>query len=307
MADKEEIRESDNSRVPAQIVTLSINSMNITTALMADAQVEIQKNTTLNEALDLETENSLGFKRGRDFKMDYFGVGVGGSQATGTHPRLPVTQLRVNQHSPSHQSMFAMIPILARPLGDDLPANDPVRQKLRMRIVERLENGEPWVFYYLCEINKELFAPKTKIAYREPTTGNEIPTDYVYKNEDLRNPQPAKLLEDGSVPLSDRMLTSTGLLDFSLNATLLEEMKNACRVKYGDASLAAINEYAPFYTIDTTTEGEVAGGGRQRYAEVLSATPIYLVTETHARDANANGTLTIHFDIGTSSPLLLGQ
>lgn len=300
MADKDEIRESDNSRVPAQMVTLSINAERITVAKMCHQPVEIYKNTTLNEVLDIEVENSIGIKQGNDFVMHYFGVGIGGSSVKGMHRSLPIPELQVNQHQPTDQNLFVMIPVVARPLSNPLSPEE--RKDLRMREVFR-KDGVAYELYYLRPIGFSKFNPKTKIAYREPTTGNEIPKDYVHRKEDL-NPTPITLNEDGSVPLTDRMVTSTGLLDFTLTAKDMEEMRNACLIRYGDASLAAINEYAPFYGIESTTEGEFAGGARQRYPELISATISYMGTERHARDANANGSMELLFDIGTSSPLL---
>lgn len=297
------IRESDNSRVPAQIVSVLPMGLNITSAVMVDERVDIPANTTLNEKLEIEVNNSLGLKNGRDFKLRYFGVGIRGSQVTGIHPITQTETRHTNQHQPSDQAVFYQLPLCARPLNDDLTEQE--RERYRARTVMN-KDGIDYALYWLSKMGVSEFTPKTKRVVRSPETGNEVPTDYVYRPESI-NPTPVKLNNDGSVPLSNAYLTSTATLDLSLNGSDLEELRNVCRILFKDPSLAAISEYAIFYGIETTTEGPGPGGTRFRYKELLSMVAAYLVTERHARDANANGDIVLKFDLSAGYPLLLDE
>lgn len=303
MSEQNLIRESDNSRIPAQRVSILPQGINITAAMMVNERVNIPSNTTINEDLEIEVQNSLGTKNGRDFILGYFGVGIKGSQVVGKHPITQTEIFHTNQHQPFDQNMFFGIPLLTRPLNDDLPEQE--RDNFRLRKVVDMPDG-PRVFYWLRKIDKTLFDPKTMRVVRSEETGNEKPLPYVYRPESL-NPTPVKLNTDGSVPLSNSYLTNSGLLDLSLNGTALEELRNVCRVLYNDASLAAISEYMVCYGIETTTEGRGENNSAFRHKELISTTAAYLVTERHRRDANANGEIKLHFDLASAFPLLLDE
>lgn len=295
------IRESDNSRVPAQMVSTQPMGTNIMAASALKSTVMIPANTTLNEHHEVESKNSVGIKNGADFKLGYFGVGIKGYQIVGNHPVANVPVHYTNQHQPFDQNLFYSIPMCARPVDDDLTEQE--RDLYRMRTVKEL-NGVQTALYWLMKVGEDEFNPQTKRAYRNPATGNEVPEDYVYRPESL-NPEPVTLNSDGTVPLSNAYLMSSSLLDLSLNGAQVEELRNVCRLMFGDPSLAAVSEYQICWGIETTTEGQGAGGTMFRYKEILSAVTAYVVSERHARDANANGDIRLMFDLGAAYPMLM--
>ncbi|UPT53897.1 putative virion structural protein [Vibrio phage phiKT1019] len=297
------IRESDNSRVPAQMVSTQPMGTNIMIAKATNRSLNIPPNTTLNEHHEVEVNNSLGVKNGLDFVLGYFGVGIKGYQVVGNHPVTQVPVNYTNQHQPFDQNLFYSIPMCARPLDDDL--NDQERDKYRMRTVAILD-GVPTALYWLMKTGMSEFNPKTKRAYRNPATGNEVPEDYVYRPESL-NPTPITLSSNGTVPLANTYLTSSGLMDLSLNGTALEELRNVCRLMFGDPSLAAVSEYQIVWGIESTTEGQGAGGTTFRYKELISAVTQYVISERHARDANSNGDIVLKYDLGAAYPMLLEE
>lgn len=297
------IREADNSRVPAQMVSTLPMGTNIMIAKAVNRSLNIPANTTLNEHHEIEVKNSLGIKNGVDFTLGYFGVGIKGYQIVGNHPQANIPVAYTNQHQPFDQNLFYGIPLLARPLDDDL--NEQERDKYRMRTVSIL-NGVPHALYWLRKMGMDEFNPKTKQAYRNPETGNEVPTDYVYRPESL-NPTPTTLNQDGTVPLSNTYLMSVGLLDLSLKGSDLEELRNVCRLMFNDPALAAVSEYQVVWGIESTTEGQGPGGSTFRYKELISATSAYVISERHARDANANGDIILKFDLGAAYPMLMEE
>lgn len=297
------IRESDNSRVPAQMVSIQPMGTNIMIAKACDQSLNIPPNTTLNEHHEVEASKSLGVKNGGDFRLGYFGVGIKGYQIVGNHPVTQIPVNYTNQHQPFDQNLFYSIPMCARPLDDDLTQQE--REPYRMRTVKIID-GVPTAFYWLHTVGTDEFIPKTKRGYRNPATGNEVPEDYVYRQESL-NPTPIALSSDGTVPLSNTFLMSSGILDLSLSGSQLEELRNVCRLLFGDPSLAAISEYQIVWGIESTTEGQGAGGTTFRYKELISAVTQYVVSERHARDANANGEIVLKFDLGGAYPMLLEE
>lgn len=297
------IRESDNSRVPAQMVSTQPMGTNIMIAKATNRQLNIPPNTTLNEQHEVEVNNSLGVKNGEDFVLGYFGVGIKGYQVVGNHPVTNVPVNYTNQHQPFDQNLFYSIPLCARPLDDDL--TEQQRDKYRMRTVQILD-GVPTALYWLMKTGMNEFNPKTKRAYRNPSTGNEVPIDYVYRPESL-NPTPITLSSDGTVPLANTYLMSSGLMDLSLNGTALEELRNVCRLMFGDPSLAAVSEYQIVWGIESTTEGQGPGGTTFRHKELISAVTQYVVSERHARDANSNGDIVLKYDLGAAYPMLLEE
>ena len=297
------IREADNSRVPAQMVSTQPMGTNILISKATERPLNIPANTTLNEHFEIEVKNSLGIKNAMDFKLHYFGVGIKGYQVVGNHPVTGVPVNYTNQHQPFDQNMFYSIPMCARPLDDDL--TEQQREKYRMRTVKIID-GVGYALYWLSKIGLEEFTAKTKRAYRNPETGNEVPQDYVYRPESL-NPEPIPLNSDGTVPLSNTFLMSNGLMDLTLSGSALEELRNVCRLLYGDPSLAAVSEYQVVWGIESTTEGPGPGGTTFRYKELISATTGYIVSERHARDANANGDIILKFDMGYAYPMLMEE
>ncbi|QCW23287.1 hypothetical protein HWC35_gp047 [Vibrio phage USC-1] len=297
------IRESDNSRVPAQMVSTQPMGTNIMIAKATNKQLNIPPNTTLNEHHEIEVNNSLGVKNGQDFVLGYFGVGIKGYQVVGNHPITQVPVNYTNQHQPFDQNLFYSIPLCARPLDDDLTEQE--REKYRIRTIKILD-GVPTALYWLMKTGMSEFNPKTKRAYRKPDTGNEVPEDYVYRPESL-NPEPITLSSNGTVPLSNTYLTSSGLMDLSLNGTALEELRNVCRLMFGDPSLAAVSEYQIVWGIESTTEGQGPGGTTFRHKELISAVTQYVISERHARDANSNGDIVLKYDLGAAYPMLLEE
>lgn len=295
-----DIQQSTNSRLPSTVVTTTMAGEKIAIASFTKENVTIDQYTTLNEVLDVKASESLGVKAGADFALRYATVGIKGSQFIGNND-LGIPRMVVNQHQPTDNAMFYMIPQVVRELSNDLSATD--RAKYRLRVVKSV-NGVLYALYYAKVIDFTKFIPAGRIVTRNAATGVEPPDTYIPQEDDL-HPVPLKPNADGTIPVSDKYASATGKLNIGFTQTDLAELQNACGILFGDASLAATNEYAILAGIDTPTDGQTSGSQMINYTELLSATIVYHVTETWPRDANANGEIPLEVDIGSSSPLLV--
>lgn len=296
-----DIQDQNRSEVPTQTTTNTGWGNMIMKCIVTRQPFTLPQYTTLNERYEILAEESIGPKHGKDFELKYFGVGIRGSNCIGTNS-LGVSKLKVNQHQPIDMNLFTHIPVLCRPVDADI--DNVNRAKYRLRKIELGFDGNPYIFYYLKLIDFSHYNPQVNKVTRDEN-GNEDPKPYVPKRDDLFNPQPVDFTSEGSVPISNVYLNSSAILGCTLFQGDLQEMANACLKKWGDASLAAINETMIVVGYDTKTDGQTGGGGVIRYDEVTSAVAVHYITERDARNALNNTVLNLDFDHGASEPMLL--
>lgn len=290
----------DGQKLPNQLVSGTGMGLIINAACTTNQTVNIPKFTTLNEKYEVLAEESLGRKNGKDFSLRYFGVGLGGSRSIGQDAN-GLEGRRVYQHKAVDFNAFFPIPMIARKLSEDL---DPtVRDNYRMRVVRKI-GDEFYVFYYLKLAGFTEFDPTMKVGERDPETGNEKERPYTPQKEDLE-PTPYELTTTNNVPITNTYINGTGKIDLSLDGNDLEELRNVCRILFNDSSKAAINEVYMAYGIETVNDGQITGGATVRYKELLSAAVAFHITESYARDANANSKMPWFFWYGNSLPLLI--
>lgn len=285
---------------PSTLILPSGIGMVVSAAVTCKQPFTVPQFTTLNEHYSILAEESIGRKHGKDFQLAYFGVGIGGSRSIGVGNNGLEGRM-VYEHSPTDNNAFLPVPLIARLITDDL---DPeVRKNYRIRDVKPV-GDQIWVFYYLKLAGFQEFDPSIKIGKRDPNTGNQEQIPYIPKKEDL-TPKPQELATTNAIPVTDEFVNGTGKIDLSLNENDLQELRNACRILYGDSSVAAINEIYMAYGVETTHNGPIGEGGTVNYNELTSAIVAYNITEAWARDANANTKIPFFFWYGNSVPLLI--
>jgi len=296
-----EIQDQNRSEVPTQTTTNTGWGNIIMKALATRQNFNLPRYTTLNERYNILADVSIGSKAAKDFELKYFGVGIRGANANGTD-NMGVSRMKINQHQPIDMNLFLGIPFICRPINEDL--DNVNRAKYRMRVVQNGYDGNSYVFYYLKLIDFTNYNPQVNKIVRDEN-GNEVATPHVPVRDDLFNPQPIDFTSEGSVPLSNTYLNSSAILGCSLNQNDLQELANACRILYNDASYAAINETMIAWGVDTQTDGVTGGAGVVRYTEVRSAVAAHYITERDARSALNNTMLNMDYDHGASEPMLL--
>lgn len=290
------------AETPAQTVTNTAYGNLIAKCCITGQTLTLPEYTTLNERYNVLAETSIGVKNGRDFYLKYFTLGIRGSNCIGTNS-LGVSQMKVNQHQPTDANLFTPIPIAARPLSSDF--NEMMRSQLRMRVVEIID-GTPIAFYYAKLINFNNYNPSVQQIERD-VNGNEVANPYIPNRDSLFDPQPRPFTSQGTTPISDTYINSSAILDCTLHQTDLAELQNACKLKFGDASLASPNEVGLCYGIDVQADGQIGGGAVVRYTEAMSLVIAHFITERDGRSAVSNTQINLAFDHGASEPMLLHQ
>lgn len=296
-----QIQDQNRSEVPVQTVTNTPWGNLIQKCCNTKQTLNLPQYTTLNERHNVLADESIGQQSGANFELKYFSIGIGGSVADGT-TSLGTTRLRVCQHQPTDMNLFAPIPFLVRPLDADLTTLE--REQFRMRTVETLLDDQQYAVYWVMLVNFEQYFPVVNKITRD-ANGNEDAKPYVPVKDSLFNPQPLPFTSVGTVPVSDTYTNNSGILDCSLNGRMLNEIANACKLMFGDASYASVNEVMLLQGIDTQHDGLISGGATIRYTEVQSAVAAHFVTERDGRNALNNVKIQMAYDHGASEPMLL--
>lgn len=287
--------DSESSKLPSQGHTPTALGILISGAKNCDQYFTLLPNTTLNEKYGVMADQATGKMNGSLFKLGWFGIGIKGSKCIGENAD-GIEVRRILDHTATDFSAYKPVPFVIREISEDL--NDEERKKYRMRVVRKIGDNT-YVLYYLKAIEFDLYDPSIKIGYRDPVTGNNDEDEYTPKEGDL-DPTPTELLTTDSVPVSDQYVTATGTLNMTLEAQDLDEIRNACIILYGTASVAAISELYLVHGISTRNDGDVGQGGTVKYDELCPACVSYHITELYGRDTNANNRLKIYFEYGNS-------
>lgn len=295
-----ETTDQNRSEIPTQTVTNTGMGNLIAKCVLTGQNLNVPEFTTLNEKYGILADQSLGVKNGRDFFLKYFGVGIRGSNCTGVDSR-GVSAMKVNQHQPIDMDLFVPIPMACRPINSDF--DNVNRSKYRLRVVEDI-NGVAYAFYYLKLIDFSNYDPRLLKITRDEN-GNEIPVPFIPVKDDLFSPTPVDFTSEGSVPTSNVYINNSAILDCTLSQNDLQELRNACLIKFNDEAYASINEVSLAYGIDTQTDGQIGQGGVIRYTEVLSAIVAHYICERDARSARNNTEVRLAFDHGASEPMLV--
>lgn len=293
-------QDQDRSEIPTQTTTNTLLGNLINKACVTNQKIDIPEFTTLNEVYKVRASESIGEKNGRDFELKYFTLGVRGSDTIGKDAN-GVDIRRVLQHQPIDGNVFVPIPLCARPVSNDL--DNLKRAKLRCREVRTI-NGVQYAIYWAGLIKFDRYDPQLLKIYKDPVSGAEDVKKYIPSSDNLR-PVPVELTSSNTVPISNTYVNGSAILNCTLSADEIEEVKNACRIVYNDAGYAAPNEIAVAYGIDSTTDGDIGGGKFIRYTEALSLVIGHFITERSAREANNNREISLVFDHGASEPMLL--
>ena len=277
-----------------ETVTRTIYSAHLSTCKLLNKPFTILPNSTLNQKYSLykdEVPNSNEYP-----KLGYIGIGNKGSSyevtSTGYVLTTPIP------HSPRHASLYNQIPFLIRPIDDDISSTE--RAKYRLRVPISLNNNT-YIAYYLRTLDLTSVTPVVQIRNVNngvittntftPTTGDLAPVAPNLNNINLNDP-------------SGDYLVSTALVNFTLSATDITNIREACQLLYGDQRYAVINEIALVTGVDKILSGVAGSNGSINYTETIAAqvasfisSEMYILTEN-------NQELTIQLDLGSVEPLL---
>lgn len=294
-----ESTKSDQAKVPSQVSVNTLLGNLIGKACVTNQNITIPEYGTINRALEILMDESMGVKSGRDFELKYYIVGRRGNSVKSISDD-GVVEMQANQHQPVDANLFSPMPFIARPV--DSPLTEAQRKEYRCRTVETF-GGVAYEFWWVRVIDFTNYNPRMLKIVRDPETGVETPTTFIPTDDNL-HPEPINLTSTNTVPVSNTYVNSTAMLDCSLDSNDVVELQNVATIRYGDAGKARISETAICYGIDTITQGNV-GTGLVTYTEAVAVTCAHFISESDARNANNNSGISLVFDHGVSEPMLL--
>lgn len=270
----------------------------LTSAQMLGKSITQRPNTTLNQRFELfQNETPVDTDV---FRLKYIGVGVGGHQMqVGTYPdnKLTFSVPVPLPHTARHKSLYQHIPLVMRPLDDDLTPAE--RLQYRMRVLLEF-NNVIYACYYLRVVDLSQTTPS--IETRTTVDGVVTSVPYSATTDDLF-PTPPKLGTGVSTQTSSVSISVTSRFSLSLTAADMDELKNSAQIIYGDSNYAIISEMCTVAGIDRVVNGTFAGGTLP-YTEVVSARVTHFLSTFFSANFN-NAGITTSFDLGSVEPLLV--
>lgn len=249
-------------------------------------------NSTLNEKFQIHTDVVLNANEIPH--LQYIAIGNKGHQFTTGADGVPL--INVLPHQPTDAALYGHLPFVLRILSNDLTPEE--RANYRMRVIETY-NGSLYAAYYLKKIDYTTTIPQMEI--REIDDGVITASPFIPDVTNL-NPLPVSLPPGGVFVSSGNSVAVTAKLPFVMNAWEINELLNACIIKYGDDRYALISEIGLVSGVEKTVMGEF-GGVITGYTEAISAQICAHIATSYAAKYSNSG-INVLLDVGAVNPLL---
>lgn len=271
----------------------TIASAYLQTTQLLGLPVQIEDNSTLNEKFSIHENESL--LTDEVPSVIYVGVGNGGHRmvvgADSISRPEPVL------HTPQNASLYNHLPLVLRPITNDLTAAERVNYRLR-----RIEthDGVEYAAYYLKRIDLSTTDPLLEL--REVDNGNITSTPFGYSLSDL-NPSPPALNPGGTLTTTGDYIAATAKVPFIMDSFDIEEFKEVANIIYGDVNYAMISEIALCSGVDRSLPGDF-NGATLNYTDVVACQVANFITSFFSATFSNSG-INVTFDIGSAEPLLV--
>ena len=228
--------------------------------------------------------------------MQYLAIGRGG------HDFAPMPKgkvvLNLRWHEPSDSALFEHIPFIVRPLANDLSAGQ--RTNYRLRTKETFNGKDYWVYRL-----RVIPTAGVKVGLKETSIVNGVnnTTSFVPDVNDL-SPTAGKIKTNTPTPTTGKYLTAEAIIQLTLSKADIHEIREACRVIYGDVAYAEISEFALVAGEDRTVSSIGTGGLPLSYTEIVSAQCTSMICSYYPLASVAGG-IDISLNCGATAPLAL--
>jgi len=249
----------------------------------------IMEHTTMNEKLGILSEIS---PTPNDYPtLNVWCIGNGGHKYAQDATGFPETTRLSHQYIDPF--LYSMIPFAARPHSNDFTEDE--RKKYFLRRSEKLLDGGNYWVYYAKEIDPITSGSVTKVV--NTTEQDFIPT------ESLLNLSPVVLSSTEINELSATKISTYVPVTITLDSSEIEEVLNACRLKYGNENRAVISEIALCQSHRFQIEIDVYGNQTATMTEAIGVqTAHHLKTTSDLTEQRSLFHLKIN--VGNSEPLI---
>ena len=222
--------------------------------------------------------------------IGYLGVGNGGHYADTINNDLDIT--RNYQHKSTDASLFRWMPVVLRPIANDLT---PVqRAGYALRRIETYE-GNQYAAYYLKRV--DLSNIDVVMEYRTITPDGGIVVSQFIPDSSNLNPVPEQIAVNGVNVTTSEFISVSAKVQIPWQQWEIQEYLNASNIKYGTEDAAIISEIAVVSGVD-----KALTVGALTYTEAICA-----IVETYVQqkiDLTSNSqNFAMNLDIGVSEPL----
>ena len=229
--------------------------------LLQGLPFKVIPNTTLNEKLGINKQQSLGLPQDHYPQLRYLCIGNKGHRVelSNTIPKIkPV------QHHSTDAAPFGMIPFVLRELDNDIPPG--TREKYALRRQETY-NGQDYIAYYLKRFDFSKSKVEMWLSSVENGVKNVIP---FVPNASNLNPEPQAIANSGINVVDAKYVEVTNEIEIIFTPEDCEELRHVANVMFNDEELAIISEFGLVSGFDTRMQ--VSHQGNQiTMNEVLAA------------------------------------
>lgn len=264
---------------------------------MLDAASKVKKphvvlpNSTLNENLGIQATTQIA-----DTEIPGINLLVIGNNGHRVTRVNGIDVIETVPHLPTHAGLHGQIPFVLRRIDDDLPALE--RVKYRLRKVFQHSDGQQYVGYYAFVL--DLSATQPTVNIRKVENGQTTVRPFVPTVEDLRPVKP--VMETNTVlTTTGEYAYATAKIALHLTEAQVAEVVNACRILFGNESLARVTEAALCHSVDHLVTGDF-NGVTQTYPEAIGCQVNTFLAIDEALNA-PNKTVTRTWDVGAVEPL----
>ncbi len=278
-----------------ELMTRTVYSSALQTALYLDVPVDIPPNCTLNERFTIQA--GVYPTASNPPKAQYYSLGNGGHTFTVGANGIPKPE--PVQHRSTDAAAYMPLPFVMRLPTNDLDITDAANYALR-----RIEvwGGVSYVCYYLKRVAMTGVTVNLQYKTVDPTTNIVTTTAFVPDSTNL-NPTPPILSNTGVNLTTGDYVTADAQIDLSLSASDCTELLNVATIMYGDPGAAIVSEV--LFCSGQDQSVTVAGVGNSTFA-FLEAIAVQVMTFVAAfyPIEFVNTGVDMLLNVGATEPLL---
>jgi hypothetical protein len=276
----------------AEKTTRTVYGMYLQTCAHLGIPFVLAANTTLNELLGVQAGQIPD--AGVYPKLGYLSLGNGGLDIDMSGDGALVMSPKIFQATSA--APYRPIPLILRPLGNDLAPADRAKYALR-RIETR--NSVPYIAYYLKRIDKTNI--QAGMFYTTVVNGVKNTVPYV-PDSSVLHPTPPAVSNPGVITADGTYVSASAPINVILDTNDVEELMNVFNIIYNNPNAAIISELALCSGIDKQVQITDPGGSAFNMLEAIAVQVNDLVNVGAPLQFNSDGT-TFSMDIGATEPL----
>lgn len=225
--------------------------------------------------------------------LKYLAIGRGGHGPVIGANNAVLTNIL--QHVATHGALFEHIPFRMVPANADIPALE--REKYRLRVLET-HGGTQYFAYYLKVLDTTTAVPETRVITMQ---NSEIISDVPYvPSITALSPTPVDISNELVNSASGRHLVIRSQIPITLGTADINNIVDACTIKYGNAKFATISELALVSGFDIQITSTL-GGGSATHNEIRSGQIMSFMGD-HIELQTRPSSITLQYLLYTSYP-----